>query len=240
MDFDWRSVRLVVFDVDGTLYRQRPLRLRMLGEILGYTVRTFDLSVFRVVHSYRRVREAMANREMRDFGPRAIEVTAENTGVPVAAVETIVEEWIERRPLRFIARYRYPRVATVFQGLRQYGVVIGVVSDYPAAGKLKALGLEADVVVCASDVGVMKPDPAGIRKILADTGIPARQTVVVGDRADRDGAAARRAGARALIRSDVPLDGWKTFTSYGDEVFRPVLDAVWVIAAGAGKGEGKA
>src|SRR6185503_2964594 len=26
---DWDGVRLVVFDVDGTLYRQRPLQLRM-------------------------------------------------------------------------------------------------------------------------------------------------------------------------------------------------------------------
>ena len=27
--FDWASVRLVAFDVDGTLYAQRALRLRM-------------------------------------------------------------------------------------------------------------------------------------------------------------------------------------------------------------------
>ena len=30
---DWASIRLVAFDVDGTLYRQRPLRLRMARDL---------------------------------------------------------------------------------------------------------------------------------------------------------------------------------------------------------------
>lgn len=225
MVFDWTSVRLVIFDVDGTLYRQRPVQLRMACGILGHTVRTLDSSVLRVVGRYRRVREKMAEDGIRDFGPDALQVTSDNTGVPLATVEAIIEEWIARRPLRFIAGCRYPRIDTVFQGLRQCGIAIGILSDYPAADKLKALGLEADAMVSAGDVGVMKPDPAGIEKILVDTAIPARQTIVIGDRTDRDGVAARRVGVRVLIRSHVRLDGWRTFASYGDEVFRPVLDA---------------
>ena len=35
---DWDTIRLVVFDIDGTLYRQRPLRLRMARDILAYTL----------------------------------------------------------------------------------------------------------------------------------------------------------------------------------------------------------
>ena len=32
---DWKDIRLVAFDVDGTLYRQRPLRLRMARDQIG-------------------------------------------------------------------------------------------------------------------------------------------------------------------------------------------------------------
>ena len=34
-ELDWRAVKLVVFDVDGTLYRQRTLRLLMLRDRLS-------------------------------------------------------------------------------------------------------------------------------------------------------------------------------------------------------------
>ena len=46
---DWDDIRLVVFDVDGTLYRQRPLRLRMAREILLYTLLKCDLNVIAVL-----------------------------------------------------------------------------------------------------------------------------------------------------------------------------------------------
>jgi FMN phosphatase YigB (HAD superfamily) len=51
---DWRDIRLVAFDVDGTLYRQRPLRLRMGRDIVIYTVAKCDLNAIRVVSAYRR------------------------------------------------------------------------------------------------------------------------------------------------------------------------------------------
>ena len=35
---DWKDIRLVVFDVDGTLYRQRPLRLRMARDLVLHAV----------------------------------------------------------------------------------------------------------------------------------------------------------------------------------------------------------
>lgn len=37
MPLDWDRLHLVVFDVDGTLYRQRPLRLRMARDLLFHT-----------------------------------------------------------------------------------------------------------------------------------------------------------------------------------------------------------
>ena len=36
---DWDGVRLVVFDVDGTLYRQRPLRMKIARDLAAYTIR---------------------------------------------------------------------------------------------------------------------------------------------------------------------------------------------------------
>jgi putative hydrolase of the HAD superfamily len=58
---------------------------------------------------------------------------------------------------------------------------------------------------------------------MALAGVEPEQTVLIGDRAERDGMAARRAGAHALIRSDKPLPGWITFRRFDDPVFAPML-----------------
>jgi putative hydrolase of the HAD superfamily len=54
-------------------------------------------------------------------------------------------------------------------------------------------------------------------------GVKPQQTVLIGDRADRDGIVARRAGAQALIRSSKPLEGWQTFARFDDALFSPFL-----------------
>src|SRR3546814_9318166 len=71
-DLDWSSVRLVVFDVDGTLYRQRPLRLRMAAALVADGLRRRSLSTIRALGAYRRLRE-----ELADNGTRSEEHTSE-------------------------------------------------------------------------------------------------------------------------------------------------------------------
>ena len=224
---DWDGIHLVVFDVDGTLYRQRPLRLRMARDLLLHSLTKRDLNVISVLRNYRRIRERLADRQAADFEPALIAETAAATANTPNAVRAIATEWLERRPLPYLASCLYPKLHPLFAGLRRKGKTIGVLSDYPAAAKLAALGLTADHVVTAGDasVGFLKPHPRGLESLIVATGVNANATVLIGDRADRDGVAARRAGARALIRSSRPIEGWQTFAGFGDAVFAPFLEA---------------
>lgn len=223
MSFDWSQIRLAVFDVDGTLYRQRPLRLRMARELVWHTLKTGDLSALRVVMSYRRIRERMGDEETIDFAAKTIEATAKATGVANADVAKIVNHWIESHPLPYLAKCRYPGLEELFRRLKDRGIIVGVFSDYPAIEKLKHLGLVADFVITADEVGVLKPHPAGLERLMSQAKVGADQTVMIGDRVERDGEVARRVGAQALIRSTSPQQGWRTFASYADPVFAPIL-----------------
>ncbi|WP_218191384.1 HAD family hydrolase [Enhydrobacter aerosaccus] len=218
-------MRLVVFDVDGTLYRQWLLRLLMAIELLAHVLRCRDGRTLRVLRCYRSIRERMAEEERVDFSPALVAETASACAVPEAEVRAIVAEWIERRPLRYLATCRYPGIGALFEALRRNGTSIGVLSDYRAAAKLRALGLTADHVVCAEDdgVGVLKPHPKGLLMLMEAAGATPDATVVIGDRPQRDGLAARRAGARALIRSARPIDGWQTFARFEGAPFLPLL-----------------
>jgi FMN phosphatase YigB (HAD superfamily) len=225
MPLGWDRIRLVVFDMDGTLYRQRPLRIRMARDLVLHTLVKRDLTPVAVLARYRRIRERLGDEQAIDFEHALISQTADATANSSDDVRAIVSEWIEQRPLTYLAACRYPGVPELFAGLRRSGRSIGILSDYPAKAKLEALGLVADHVVCAGDegIGCLKPHPKGLAFLIAAAGAKPEDTLVIGDRVDRDGLVARRVGAQALIRSSNPIEGWQTFASFDDAVFAPML-----------------
>ena len=222
---DWNAIDLVVFDVDGTLYDQRRLRLAMLRRLLAATWRTRSLDTLQTLRTFRKVREALGDRPEADFMRLQYARTAARHDKTEDEVRALTHEWMERQPLPFLAACRYPHLDTLFAGLRGAGKRIAVFSDYPASDKLAALGLQAAPVVCATDAEVarLKPDPFGLLAILRQTGVPAQRALMIGDRFDRDGMAASRAGMRALIRTGKPHPHYGTFRAYDDPVFQPIL-----------------
>lgn len=222
---DWANIRLVAFDVDGTLYRQRSLRLKMAREMLLHTVMKRDLDAMRVVGAYRRIRERLADEEIPEFDDHLIAQTARATSRSPDRVVAIVSEWLLIRPLPHLDGCLYAGVNELFAGLKRQSKTIGILSDYPATAKLAAMGLAADHVVAASDVGVLKPHPKGLQSLMSAAGAAASATVLIGDRAERDGRAGQRAGVRTLIRSSKPIEGYQTFASFHDPLFDPFRGA---------------
>ncbi len=201
--FDAGRFAAVVFDVDGTLYEQRPLRRRMAAELaLHCALRPWRLGLLRRLQVFRRERERISERELEDAGRLQYELPAARLGVASERLRAEVEEWIERRPLRHLGGCRVAGVRRFFAHLRTHGVRIAVLSDYPAAAKLAALGLDAEIVVCGADPGVgrLKPHPTGLRSVLRRLELPPGRCLLIGDRADRDGECARRAGVECLLR----------------------------------------
>lgn len=224
---DWDDIELVAFDVDGTLYDSRSLRIRIARDMLVHAVLEQKLGFISVLRAYRRIREQLGDLEADDFEATLINRTATTASCSAETVRAIVEEWIEQRPLRYLAGCRYPGLLELFAGLRRSGKRVGILSDYPARAKLDALGLAADHVVSAGDdcVGFLKPHPRGIEFLITAAGAKAGTTVLIGDRTERDGVVARRVGARALIRSSKPREGWQTFSRYDGPLFAPLLSA---------------
>ncbi|WP_429131939.1 HAD family hydrolase [Ensifer sp. 4252] len=220
----WDTIRLVVFDLDGTLYEQRCLRLKMLLRLAADAASSRSLEVIRVLKEFRRCREELGETQAPGFETRQYQTVAERTGHLPEYVRSLVEEWIERRPLEILHKCRSSGVERLFCGLSAKGKTIAVLSDYPARDKLRALHLAADVIVYAGDpdVGFLKPHPAGLRHILNEAKVPPSAAIMIGDRVDRDWEVARRSGVRALIKSRRPLADIDTFRDFEDDVFSVV------------------
>lgn len=203
---DWSAVKAVIFDVDGTLYAQRPLRRKMLVELLGhYALRPWRLPEFRLLGRFR------AEREKRAGASCAALEQAQYDWVTTSPAQAerlryLVDNWMFRRPARHLASCIYPGVAGFFNTLRRQHIKIGIYSDYPAEQKLLALGLRADVLVSSTDaeVNALKPQPLGLLRAAEALGVPPAACLFIGDRPELDGRCAELAGMPYLILTAPP------------------------------------
>lgn len=218
-DFEWQEIRLAVFDVDGTLYDQRCLRPKMLLELLAHCLRRpGDLRVLRLIAEFRRSREELAVAEVEGIGELQYQRPAAKLGLEPTEARRTLESWMLERPLKHLRACRFAAVDSFMQALQKSGIVVAVLSDYPAADKLAALGLDADQQVSAVDPEVdrLKPHPRGLQRVLELTGVPVEQSVMIGDRDERDGECARRAGTHWLIKTSGGQPEGPYFREYAD------------------------
>lgn len=222
---DWAGVKLVVFDLDGTLYEQRPVRLGMAGDLLLHSFKTRSLREFKLVRAYRKLREELAQGGSADFLEDLHATLGASYRLAPQQVAALAEEWLERRPLRRLARARVQGADVLFAALRRGGRRVGVWSDYPVADKLASLGLAADYVCAATDPDILrlKPDPTGLLKILDQAGVAPHEALMIGDRPERDGEAARRAGVPFLLRTNKRVAGHRCAADYRDPQFGALL-----------------
>jgi HAD superfamily hydrolase (TIGR01549 family) len=196
-------VRAVIFDMDGTLYRQRPVRLKMAVRLIVHSVLGGWMDALILWH-YRRNLERLADQRAQDVHLIQFKATAAAFSTAEQNVAAVVREWMEVRPLDTLKRQKFQDVDRVFALLQERKIKIGVFSDYPVIGKIEALGLRVDAY-CSStddDIGRFKPEKTGLVKILSTLGMESASSVFVGDRMDRDYPCAMAAGVPFLHRDD--------------------------------------
>ena len=207
------NIRAIVFDVDGTLYPQRPLRTRIFLELAIQLGRRplSQLRTLKVLRAYREAHEIVRTIPGgAGAGELQLRLTSEISGESPEFVDGAVHEWFERRPLRHLKTCLHPDLVGFLRKAHDLGIRLGVLSDYPAAEKLNAMGIfdQFDAVVSSQDrsVGVLKPNPRGLQACLQRLAVSPEECLYVGDRADVDLPCAARAHTQFVLfgRSPVP------------------------------------
>ncbi len=198
-------IRALLFDLDGTLYRQGQMRALMALELATLAIsRPLQAPVvWRVLSEFRKAQEVLRRDETNHCAADQLEIAARHTGVSVDRVEAIVREWMIVRPLKHLKRCRADGVVPLLDFLSRLGIKVGVFSDYPPDLKLKALGIGGrfSVVLCATDPDVerFKPHPRGFLVASQRWQLDPSEVLVVGDRPDADAAGAAAAGMPCVI-----------------------------------------
>jgi putative hydrolase of the HAD superfamily len=187
-------------DLDGTLYKQRWVRLAMAAELL-----LLGWSALPVLRRFRHEQEAQREELMAGTAlavshdsPYAAQLarTASALSIPVDRVERIVVDWMFVRPKKWIRRFSNDRLLAELRAFKAQGGKTALVSDYPAQRKLEALNAPGlfDVVVASGELNGprrLKPDPEGYLRAAELLQVDPSRCLVIGDRDDADGAAAR-------------------------------------------------
>jgi HAD superfamily hydrolase (TIGR01549 family) len=226
-----RRIRAVLFDLDGTLYDQRRMRTLMAMELVAMLLRRpFQAPRdWRTLAAFRKAQESL--RHSRREPAAQLKEAAARLRMPLAEVEAVTTEWMMERPLKHMRRCRAVGTMELLASLQGRGIEMGVLSDYPAAAKLQALGIASSfsVVLCATDpeVGAFKPDPRGFLAAADRWQLAPAEVLMVGDRADADAAGAAAAGMPCVIigrsqASPADASGFRLIPSL--ERLRHVLD----------------
>lgn len=201
------GVRAVLFDVDGTLYSQRCLRIFMAGEFARAAARApwRMRHTARIITTFRRTREHLRahGRAEHALNDLQFEETAERLNLDADEIRDVIGDWIFSRPLPYLRTVRRSSLDALLATLQRQHLHIGALSDYPTDAKLEALGVASrfSLSLCTTDrtINAFKPHPRGFLVACEHWGVAPQEVLYVGDRPEVDAAGAAAAGTRCVI-----------------------------------------
>jgi HAD superfamily hydrolase (TIGR01549 family) len=201
--------KVILLDMDGTLYYQFPLRICMAFTLLGYYVlRPTKIKELLILRAFRRLRESDRLTDCENFEQKQYEILSTRFKVSHEQVENIIYRWMQEKPLKYVRIFRDKKLLRQMQRLRNSGIKLVLYSDYPVEKKLQVLyPFGVDYSFCASDaeINCLKPDSKGIRKIIEILNEPVGNMVFIGDRYEKDGQCAENVGMDYIILGKNPI-----------------------------------
>lgn len=204
MIFDNKSA--VIFDLDGTLYDNRMLPLRLI------VADPFNILKLR---AERKARKQLKGIDFKDAAGVYDALFAKMAKINCRLSVEKAREWYQEvympTQVAMLALYEKPRpcVDNLLQSLRDRGMKLVLYTDYGhAREKVQALIIDPayfDVIASAPKMGGLKPCKQSIERLLEHCGLTADQCIMIGDRDDTDGAAAKSVG---MDFYNVKKQGW--------------------------------
>ena len=191
--------KIAIFDLDGTLYRQLPVRITMTLKLLLYVLRhpskwrlIYGIYCFRALREDEKYRKTSTMRQVHDAAIRSSSDEGE--------LHEAVDKWLMKVPLEILPRYRNGKVIDLFNELANKGYKTVVYSDYPVEDKLKALNVCPDYIFYPSEESFweLKPSKYAMDHILNVTNANPEESIYIGDRWEKDGRSAELCGIRYI------------------------------------------
>ena len=218
-----QSLKAVGFDLDGTLYPNYSLYLRLLPKLILHPL---FYRAFSKARSQLHVGQNDCPESGASFYDRQASEMALILGKPAEQIKHKAECLVYKNwENHFSGIKLFPHLKETLGALRGAGLRLAVLSDFPPVRKLSLLGLDGffDTAIASEETGALKPSGIPFSAMARALNVRHDEILYVGNSAHFDVEGAKSAGMKAaLIRRDVFSTGRvpKNFAGKADFVFR--------------------
>ena len=200
-----KGIEGVAFDLDGTLYPNYRLNVRLLPFILKEARLLISFGKARKIIRREQENDSSASYPKKDFYKYQAEKTAELLSVEAQPLQEKIERLIYRgwEPL-FKKVKMFSAADTALIEIKKAGYKMGILSDFPLVNKLEYLKISHfwDAALCSEELGVIKPHRLPFDELSKAMSLPPEKIIYVGNSHPYDVAGASRVGMKtAWIRS---------------------------------------
>jgi len=190
------NIKGVAFDLDGTLYPNYRLNIRLIP---------FILKELRLIAAFGKTRDLIREEleknslSQGDFYEYQAEKTAKLLSVQPGPLKEKIDRLIYKgwEPI-FKSIKLFKGVNETLDALRKANYKLGLLSDFPPETKLKYLGVTCtwDAVHCSERCNALKPHPLSFIKLADAMSLPPEEILYVGNSHRYDVIGAARAGMK--------------------------------------------
>jgi putative hydrolase of the HAD superfamily len=227
------GIRGVAFDLDGTLYANYKLNIRLVPFVFRHPALSVAFAgVRRTLHKKAEEGHAGEDAGVLPESGLSAESFYDIQAALLAARLKIDPESSKEKSDRLIYRgweehfariTPFPHAAETLAALKASGFRLGLLSDFPPRRKLELLGLDGffDAVFSTEELGVLKPNPAPFLKLASALDLSPQEILYVGNSPRYDITGAKRAGMKAaLLRRGILSTGFAGGRNLADFTFR--------------------
>jgi HAD superfamily hydrolase (TIGR01549 family) len=200
------GISAVAFDLDGTLYPNYSLNIRLLPFLFRH---------WRLLLAFGRAREIIRREQaaqtapaltppssMPDFYERQAQIVADQLKAQKEEIRERIDRLIYRGWEPFFRKIKpFPHVREFFEEMKLVGMKLGLLSDFPPETKLEYLELSGfwDTVLCTENIGALKPAIEPFEEMAKALACPPEQILYVGNNSRYDVEGAKKAGMKAAF-----------------------------------------
>jgi putative hydrolase of the HAD superfamily len=189
------SLKAIAFDIDGTLYSDWSLYIRIVPHIIKH---------FSFFLAYSRVRKKLRETApLSDFFEYQARLLAENMRIKTEEARELIDSVIYKGLTPYFSRIRpLSHSIQTIQAFKCAGYKIAILSDFPPAQKGDVWGIVplCDVVLGSEEIGALKPSKYAFGMLIKALGVPAEEILYVGYCVRADIRGARDAGMQTSYR----------------------------------------
>lgn len=189
-----KNIKVIAFDIDGTLYPDYRLYLRIGFYVLRH------LKFYLHFNKIRKILHQTA--PLPDFYEYQARLLAEELKCPVEEAKEKIQTIVYKGLTPYLERTKpFAHVEEAFQKIKEAGYKIALLSDFPPSQKGETWGLlkYCDVVLGSEESGALKPSKYPFGILTLKLGVKNEEVLYVGNSIKYDVQGSKNAGMKSAL-----------------------------------------